>query len=76
MTSKSSNKHTFRWILLILIFGGIVVLYFYGYFGGFTKVKPVDTEKFSKCAADHSTPDNRTVIVNQQPPTAYPSNTK
>lgn len=54
MTSKGSNKHTLRWILLMLIFGGIVVLYFYGYFGGFTKVKPVDTEEFSKCAGNIS----------------------
>ena len=63
MTSKGSNKHTLRWILLMLIFGGIFILYFYAYFGGFKKVKPIDTEEFAKCAADHSTPDNRTVIL-------------
>lgn len=54
MTNKGSNKRTLRWILLMLIFGGIVVLYFYGYFGGFTKVKPIDTEEFAKCAGDIS----------------------
>ena len=49
----------------MLIFGGIVVLYFYGYFGGFTKVKPVDTEEFSKCAgniSDITIPDSVRII--------------
>ena len=65
MTSKGSNKHTLRWILLMLIFGGIVVLYFYGYFGGFTKVKPIDNEEFAKYAgniSDITIPDSVRII--------------
>ena len=65
MTSKGSNKHTLRWILLMLIFGGIVVLYFYGYFGGFTKVKPVDNEEFARYTgsiSDITIPDSVRVI--------------
>ena len=65
MTSKGSNKLTFRWILLILIFGGIFILYFYAYFGGFKKVKPIDTEKFAKCAgniSDITIPDSVRII--------------
>ena len=65
MTSKGSNKHTLRWILLMLIFGGIVVLYFYGYFGGFTKVKPVDNEEFAKYTgsiSDITIPDSVRII--------------
>ena len=65
MTSKGSNKHTLRWILLMLIFGGIVVLYFYGYFGGFTKVKPIDNEEFAKYTgsiSDITIPDSVRII--------------
>ncbi len=65
MTSKGSKKHTLRWILLMLIFGGIVVLYFYGYFGGFTKVKPVDNEEFAKYTgsiSDITIPDSVRII--------------
>ena len=54
MTSKGSKKHTLRWILLMLFFGGIVVLYFYTYFGGFKKVKPIDTREFAMYAGDVS----------------------
>ena len=65
MTSKGSNKHTLRWILLMLIFGGIVVLYFYGYFGGFKKVKPIDNEEFAKYTgsiSDITIPDSVRII--------------
>ena len=58
MTSKGSNKHTLRWILIVLLaialWGVFAWVYFYGYFGGFTKVKPIDTEEFAKCAGDIS----------------------
>ena len=54
MTSKGSKKHTLRWILLMLFFSGIVVLYFYTYFGGFKKVKPIDTREFAMYAGDVS----------------------
>lgn len=67
MTSKGSNKHTLRWFLIVLLaialWGVFVWGYFYGYFGGFTKVKPIDTEEFAKFAADRGAPDNRTVIL-------------
>ena len=58
MTSKGSNKHTLRWALIvslaIALWGVFAWVYFYGYFGGFTKVKPIDTEEFAKCAGDIS----------------------
>ena len=58
MTSKGSNKHTLRWVLIvslaIALWGVFAWVYFYGYFGGFTKVKPIDTEEFAKCAGDIS----------------------
>ena len=58
MTSKGSNKHTLRWILIVLLaialWGVFAWVYFYGYFGGFTKVKPIDTEEFAKYAGDIS----------------------
>ena len=44
MTSKGS----------IALWGVFAWVYFYGYFGGFTKVKPIDTEEFAKCAGDIS----------------------
>ena len=65
MTSKGSKKHTLRWILLILFFGGIVVLCFYSYFGGFKKVKPIDTKEFAMYAGDVSditVPDSVRII--------------
>ena len=49
----------------MLIFGGIVVLYFYGYFGGFTKAKPIDNEEFAKYAgniSDITIPDSVRII--------------
>ena len=58
MTSKGSNKHTLRWVLIvslaIALWGVFAWVYFYGYFGGFTKVKPIDTEEFAKYAGDIS----------------------
>ena len=69
MTSKGSNKHTLRWILIVLLaialWGVFAWVYFYGYFGGFTKVKPIDTEEFAKYAGDISDitiPDSVRVI--------------
>ncbi|MCR4872279.1 MAG: erythromycin esterase family protein, partial [Bacteroidales bacterium] len=65
MTSKGSNKHTLRWILLMLIFGGIFILCFYAHFGGFKKVKPIDNEEFAKCAgniSDITIPDSVRII--------------
>ena len=49
----------------MLIFGGIVVLYFYGYFGGFKKVKPIDNEDFAKYTgsiSDITIPDSVRII--------------
>ena len=37
-------------LLAIALWGVFAWVYFYGYFGGFTKVKPIDTEEFAKCA--------------------------
>ncbi|MBR6160343.1 MAG: erythromycin esterase family protein [Bacteroidales bacterium] len=54
MANKGSKKHTLRWILLTLFFGGIFVLCFYAYFGGFKKVKPIDTKGFAMYAGDIS----------------------
>jgi len=58
MANKSSKKRIFRWILLgillVLFFGGIFVLYFYAYFGGFNKVKQIDTKEFAMYANDVS----------------------
>ena len=54
MTNKGSKKHTLRRVLLTLLFGGIVVLCFYAYFGGFGKVKPIDTKEFAMYAGDVS----------------------
>ena len=69
MTSKGSNKHTLRWVLIvslaIALWGVFAWVYFYGYFGGFTKVKPIDTEEFAKYAGDISDitiPDSVRVI--------------
>ena len=69
MTSKGSNKHTLRWILIVLLaialWDVFAWVYFYGYFGGFTKVKPIDTEEFAKYAGDISDitiPDSVRVI--------------
>ena len=69
MTSKGSNKHTLRWVLIVLLaialWGVFAWVYFYGYFGGFTKVKPIDTEEFAKYAGDISDitiPDSVRVI--------------
>ena len=65
MTSKGSNKHTLRWILLMLIFGGIFILCFYAHFGGFKKVKPIDNEEFAKYAgniSDITIPDSVRII--------------
>ena len=64
MTSKGSNKHTLRWIPIAL-WGVFAWVYFYGYFGGFTKVKPIDTEEFAKYSGDISDitiPDSVRVI--------------
>ena len=66
MTSKGSNKHTLRWILLTLFFGGIIVLCFYAYFGGFGKVKPIDTKEFAMYAggvSDITIPDTLRIIA-------------
>ena len=66
MTSKGSSKRTLRWILLILIFGGIFVLYFYAYFGGFNKVKSIDTEEFAECSgivSDITIPDSVRIVA-------------
>ena len=41
-------------LLAIALWGVVAFVYFYGYFGGFTKVKPIDTEEFSKCAGNVS----------------------
>lgn len=65
MTSKGSKKHTLRWILLMLFFGGIFVLYFYAYFGGFKKVKNIDTKEFAMYAggiSDITIPDSVRII--------------
>lgn len=66
MTSKGSSKRTLRWILLILIFSGIFVLYLYGYFGGFNKVKFIDTEEFAECSgniSDITIPDSVRIVA-------------
>ena len=65
MTNKGSKKHTLRWVLLTLFFGGIIVLCFYAYFGGFGKVKPIDTKEFAMHAGDVSditVPDSVRII--------------
>lgn len=65
MTNKGSKKHALRWILLTLFFGGIIVLCFYAYFGGFGKVKPIDTKEFAMYAggvSDITIPDSVRII--------------
>ena len=69
MTSKGSNKHTLRWVLIVLLaialWGVFAWVYFYGYFGGFTKVKPVDNEEFAKYTgsiSDITIPDSVRII--------------
>ena len=70
MKSKSSKKHTLRWILIVLLaialWGVVAFVYFYGYFGGLKKVKPIDTKEFSKCAgniSDITIPDSVRIIA-------------
>ena len=70
MASKSSKKRTPRWILIVLLaivlWGVIAWVYFYGYFGGYTKVKPVDTKEFAMYAGDISDiniPDSVRIIA-------------
>ena len=70
MTNKGSNKHILRWVLIVLLaialWGAVAVIYFYGYFGGFKKVKPIDTEEFAKCAgniSDITIPDSVRIIA-------------
>ena len=70
MKSKSSKKHTLRWILIVLLaialWGVVAFVYFYGYFGGLKKVKPIDTKEFSKCAGNISyitIPDSVRIIA-------------
>lgn len=70
MTSKSSNKHIFRWMLIVLLanalWGVVAFVYFYAYSGGFNKVKPIDIEKFAKCAgniSDITIPDSVRIIA-------------
>ncbi len=70
MTNKGSNKHILRWVLIVLLaialWGAVAVIYFHGYFGGFKKVKPIDTEEFAKCAgniSDITIPDSVRIIA-------------
>jgi len=54
MKNKGTKKHPVRWILLALlvvaIWCGFAIIYFNGYFGGFKKVQPINTEEFAKYA--------------------------
>ncbi|MBO7630101.1 MAG: erythromycin esterase family protein [Bacteroidales bacterium] len=70
MSIRTKKKHSLRWILIVLLaialWGVVAFVYFYGYFGGFTKVKPIDTEEFSKCAgnvSDITIPDSVRIIA-------------
>jgi erythromycin esterase len=67
---NKGKKRTPRWILIVLLaivlWGIFAWVYFYGYFGGFKKVKPIDTEEFSKCAgniSDITIPDSVRIIA-------------
>jgi erythromycin esterase len=48
MKNKSTKKHPVRWILLALLVVALVCGGLYSYFGGFKKIKPIDTEEFAK----------------------------
>ena len=50
MKNKGTKKHTIRWILLVLLIVALFCGGLYSYFGGFNKVKPIDTEEFAKYA--------------------------
>lgn len=70
MAKRTTKKRTPRWILLVLLtiafWGVFALVYFYGYFGGFKKVKPIDAEEFSKCAgkiSDITIPDSVRIIA-------------
>ena len=70
MSIRTKKKYSLRWILIVLLaialWGVVAFVYFYGYFGGFTKVKPIDTEEFSKCAgnvSDITIPDSVRIIA-------------
>ena len=74
MTSKGSNKHIFRWMLIVLLanalWGVVAFVYFYAYLRGFKKVKPIDTEGFAKCARNISNitiPDSVRIIALVRP---------
>ena len=54
MNNKGTKKHPVRWILLallaVVLWCGFAIIYFNGYFGGFKKIKPINTEEFAKYA--------------------------
>ena len=50
MKNKGTKKHPVRWILLSLLVVALICGGLYSYFGGFKKVKPIDTEEFAKYA--------------------------
>ena len=50
MKNKETKKHPVRWILLALLMVALICGGLYSYFGGFKKVKPIDTEEFAKYA--------------------------
>ncbi len=50
MKNKGTKKHLVRWILLTLLMVALICGSIYSYFGGFNRVKPIDTEEFAKYA--------------------------